>query len=64
MPDSPAAKANLRPGDVIEQVNKEPVRDVKDFRQKIEQAKDGDTILLLVRRGEGAYFAALRPDKG
>jgi serine protease Do len=61
---SPAAKADIRSGDVIQQVNKKPVKDVEDFKQKIESAKDQETILLLIQRGENTLFAALTPAKG
>jgi len=64
VPGSPAAKANIRSGDVIQQVNKKPVKDVDDFKQKIESAKDQETILLLIQRGETTLFAALTPAKG
>jgi len=64
VPGSPAAKADIRSGDVIQQVNKKPVKDVEDFKQKIESAKDQETILLLIQRGESTLFAALTPAKG
>jgi serine protease Do len=64
LPGSPAAKADLRSGDVIQQVNKKPVKDVEDFKQKIESAKDQETILLLIQRGGSTLFAALTPAKG
>ena len=64
VPGSPAAKADIRSGDVIQQVNKKPVKDVDDFKQKIESAKDQETILLLIQRGETTLFAALTPAKG
>jgi len=64
VPGSPAAKADIRSGDVIQQVNKKPVKDVEDFKQKIENAKDQETILLLIQRGENTLFAALTPAKG
>ena len=64
VPGSLAAKANIRSGDVIQQVNKKPVKDVDDFKQKIESAKDQETILLLIQRGETTLFAALTPAKG
>jgi serine protease Do len=64
VPGSPAAKANIRSGDVIQQVNKKPVKDVEDFKQQIESAKDQETILLLIQRGENTLFAALTPAKG
>jgi len=64
MPGSPAAKAEIRSGDVIQQVNKKPVKDVEDFKAKIENSKDQETILLLIQRGESTLFAALTPKKG
>jgi serine protease Do len=64
VPGSPAAKADIRSGDVIQQVNKKPVKDIEDFKQKIESAKDQETILLLIQRGESTLFAALTPAKG
>jgi serine protease Do len=63
-PGSLAAKADIRSGDVIQQVNKKPVKNVEDFKQKIENTKDQETILLLIQRGESTLFAALTPAKG
>ena len=64
VPGSPAAKADIRSGDVIKEVDKKPVKDMEDFKQKIESAKDQGTILLLIQRGENSLFAALTPAKG
>jgi serine protease Do len=64
VPGSPAAKADIRSGDVIRQVNKKPVKDVEDFKSKIENSKGQETILLLIQRGENTLFAALTPAKG
>jgi serine protease Do len=64
VPGSPAAKADIRSGDVIQQVNKKPVKDIEDFKQKIENTKEQETILLLIQRGENTLFAALTPAKG
>jgi len=64
VPGTPAANADIRSGDVIQQVNKKPVKDVEDFKQKIENTKDQETILLLIQRGENTLFAALTPAKG
>ena len=64
VPGTPAEKADIRSGDVIQQVNKKPVKDVQDFKQKIENTKDQETILLLIQRGENTLFAALTPAKG
>jgi serine protease Do len=60
-PGSPAANAGIQTGDVIREVNRKPVKDVDDLRQKVEQAKDQNNILLLVKRGENNMFAAVTP---
>lgn len=64
VPGSPAANADIRSGDVIQQVDKKPVKDVEDFKQKIENARDQEPILLLIQRGENTLFTALTPTKG
>ena len=64
VPGSPAAEADIRSGDVIQQVNKKPVKDVEDFKTKIENSKDQESILLLIQRGDSTLFAALTPKKG
>jgi serine protease Do len=59
-PDSPAASSNIQPGDLIEEVNRQPVSSVEEFEKAIAAAKDKDTLLLLVRRGSASTFFALR----
>src|SRR5207302_658312 len=49
-PGSPAEGAGLQPGDVIQEVNRQPIESVADFRKAVANAKEEDTLLLLVRR--------------
>ncbi|MCL4476798.1 MAG: DegQ family serine endoprotease [Nitrospirae bacterium] len=60
-PGSPAENAGLQRGDVIQEVNRKPVKDTQGFLRKIEEAKDGGSILLLVHRGESNLFVAVTP---
>jgi serine protease Do len=60
-PGSPVANAGIQTGDVIREVNRKPVKDVDDFVQKIEKAKDQDNILLFLQRGQNNLFAAVTP---
>jgi serine protease Do len=60
-PGSPASDAGIQTGDVIREVDRKPVKDVEDFAQKIEKAKDQDNVLLFVQRGENSLFAAVTP---
>jgi len=58
-PGSPAADAGIRTGDVIREVNRTPFKDVQDFVQKIEKAKDQENVLLFLQRGQNNLFAAM-----
>jgi len=49
-PGSPAAEAGIQAGDVIQQVNRKPVKNVEDFVQKVEKTADKDNVLLLIQR--------------
>ena len=60
-PGSPAADAGIQTGDVIQEVNRKPVRNVEDFVQKVEKAKNQDNVLLLLQRGQNNLFAAVTP---
>jgi serine protease Do/serine protease DegQ len=57
-PRSPAARAGLRPGDVITAVNRHPVATMADF-QKYAGKKEAE-LLLHLRRGNGALFLLLQ----
>lgn len=48
----PAAKAGLRSGDVIEQINHQPVNSMSDYLRLIVQAGKQTIQLLINRRGE------------
>jgi serine protease Do len=56
---SPAEQAGLQPGDVIEEINRQPIKSAEDFKKTMAAAKDKDTLLLLARRGETSSFFAL-----
>ena len=54
-----AARAGLQPGDVILRVNQQKVGSTAAFRAATKDVKPGDTVLLLVRRGDQTNFVAL-----
>jgi len=56
---SPAEDAGIQPGDVIESVNRKPVKNVSEFVKEVGKAKKGDGLLLLVQRGENALFVGI-----
>jgi serine protease Do len=58
-PDSRAASARLREGDIILEVNRSPVQDASAFRAALVRASKGNKILLLVNRGGSTFYATL-----
>lgn len=52
--DSPAAQQGLQPGDVIESINRQPLRSLQDFDRLAAQAT-GDTLLRVNRQGASAF---------
>jgi serine protease Do len=59
-PDSGAERAGLVPGDVIQEVNRRPVKSVKEFEKVSSDLKKGDNILMLINRRGGSLFLSAK----
>ncbi len=57
---SPAGGAGLRRGDVVLQINRKPIRGVRDFKREVKRFKKGDRGLLLVLRGRNTFYATIK----
>ena len=57
---SEAARRGLSRGDLIVEVNRQPVASVKEYREIIEELDSGAAVLFRVRRGETNRLEALR----
>lgn len=53
-------EGGIRRGDVILEVNRQPIKNISDYRQSIKKSAGKDTILLLVRRGENTIYVAIK----
>jgi serine protease Do len=54
-----AGRTPIRPGDVIVAVNQTRFKSLEEFTKLIEAQQKGDTVALLVRRGEGAIYVPM-----
>jgi len=51
-PDSAAAKAGIRVGDVIHRINGQPLEGSDSFRQRLRECRIGESIAIEIRRGD------------
>ena len=56
-PDSKAAEADIRQGDVVIEINRKPVTSLDDYRNQLRKIDEGDTVQMLLRRGGGGLLA-------
>jgi serine protease Do len=59
-PNSLAEGAGIQAGDVIKEINKNPVRSLKDYEALIEKVSKDKPILFLIRRGNQALYVSIR----
>lgn len=60
-PNSPAAKAGLRAGDVIGKINNQPVKDSNSIQEAVENSSVGSRLPLEVRRGGQSVSLVVQP---
>jgi Do/DeqQ family serine protease len=61
MPSSPAAKAGLRAGDVIQKINGKPVKIAEDVQKSVESSEVGGDLQVQVRRNQQDVNVAVQP---
>jgi serine protease Do len=62
--DSPLAELGIQPGDVIQQINQQPVTTPQQAEKKLKEAKKGENVLLLINRHGTNQYLALSMSKG
>ncbi|MFQ5803080.1 MAG: DegQ family serine endoprotease [Candidatus Methylomirabilales bacterium] len=63
-PGSSAFRRGLRPGDVILEVNRQPVQSRRDLLEKLRASRPNGDLLLLTQRGKATRFIVVPPMKG
>ena len=61
--EGPAAQAGLAVGDAILMLDQQAIDDLPGFNRILESLEAGRTVSLLIQRGEGRMFYALRIPK-
>ena len=57
---SAAEEAGLRSGDVITEINRQPIKNMADYNRELTRHEKAKSVLLLVRRGQSSLFLALK----
>jgi serine protease Do len=64
VPGSPADNAGIRPGDIIESVNRKDTPSAADVQSALSNVPKGDSAMLRVWSGGGSTFRVLHPSQG
>ena len=57
---SVAAREGLERGDLIQEIERQPVEDLEDYEEELAKIEEGDAFLMLVRNRGGTNYVALR----
>jgi serine protease Do len=58
--NSPAEKAGIRPGDILVEIDQEPINELGKYREKLQEYEKGDTILFLVKRKGTTLYLTMK----
>jgi serine protease Do len=61
--NSEAAEAGLRRGDVVVELNREPIKTLADFERATKNIKSGERMTVRVERGQSAFYLAFAPGR-
>jgi serine protease Do len=62
-PDSPAAEAGIQRGDVVREVNRQPVTDMESYTEVTSHLTPNAPALFLLERRGSSLYVALKPSK-
>jgi len=53
--ESQGAEAGVRIGDIIKEINHQPIETIKDYKNEIKKLKKGDSIQMFIKRINAGY---------
>lgn len=59
-PDSPVGAAGLRRGDVIKEIDRKAVRNIRDYSRYISEAEKNDVVLFRIVRGRSTIYVVVK----
>ncbi len=59
-PGSAGGEAGLRRGDLIKEINRQAVKDTKDYKRLVGKAKEGESLLFFVKRGSRTFYITVQ----
>jgi len=59
LPGSLADDAGIQPGDIIKEVNRKPINNVKDYNAEMKKAEKNKPVLFLVKRGQRVFYVSI-----
>jgi len=59
-PNSPAEEAGIQAGDVIKEVNRKTIRNMKDYENVMEKTGKDRHVLLLIKRGGQTFYVSIK----
>jgi serine protease Do len=59
---SAGADAGLRRGDLIKEINRQPVDSASDYERLVAEAKKGGSLLFFVKRGTRTFYVTVTPE--
>lgn len=60
--NSLAEKSGVHRGDIVLEVNREEVKNLEEYLEKINRLKKGEYVLMFVKRGENTHYLAFKTD--
>jgi serine protease Do len=59
-PNGPAYEAGIKAGDVIKEINRKSIKNMRDYREYVGAGRTGAPVLFLIKRGAQTFYISIR----